>query len=243
MLSASFIIYQEVSTSYQARTKPPLSSRLPCGIPRIFEVRRGIDSKLSSSEILIVVKPDWSQFSWKVAWDTDQWTLARTSRPLVPAIFIVWWRSVLHPKGSDTHQSMNPYMKILTVTCTVERSLESGSLPQSDFRDKNWYKWEFMLDVECSQVWGPRESNNLNRNRPVPARLKWFKILGDTATGILRNGTMWWTKLEEIDESSRETCQGLQDLRVSWSDTHVDPMESMSAHSLWSLNTSPWIHL
>ena len=27
-------------------------------------------------------------------------------------------------------------MKILTVTCSVERSLESGSLPQSDFRNK-----------------------------------------------------------------------------------------------------------
>ena len=47
-----------VSTLVGADDQPSLPSKHHCSISRIFEVRRGIDSKLSSSEILIVVKPD-----------------------------------------------------------------------------------------------------------------------------------------------------------------------------------------
>ncbi len=56
------LLHQEPRTRITLRNMWRLrqwSSRYSCGIPRIFKVRRDIDSKLSSSEFLLVVKPEW----------------------------------------------------------------------------------------------------------------------------------------------------------------------------------------
>ena len=69
---------------------------------------------------------------------------------------------------------MNPYMKILTDTCSVERNLESGSLPQSDFR------YKLIVDLKLNFMVPFTRSLNCSKEAVGTAlylqRLKWFKI-------------------------------------------------------------------